>query len=1335
MEKNKILTRILSCLLVATLLLTSVVSTVSFTEEKDSLPTYVLGLETYNETVPVWWKYTTDTGYTRTQRVTTHYFRGAKSETPNDRSIVAYCMDWGVAGPENTLYDHKTTDISQDKINKLTSVIMNGYPYVKSYTVYNKYNVNRYGRSATFTDDGGQGTMVLQTATQIAVWMVMGRDSRGREMKPDGWVKRGDENNLAYDIMEIAYDLYKRASSNINWIGTDIRSTNAGTIDTATSSKIYGPFTTGSSYQNELSNNTIKLSLSKEAPAGTKILNSSKKEISSVKLDEAFYVSVPMDKSGTFDVVLTRENGMILPLSYEAQKEDRQRMFFSTLSDAITKVTISHKEGTSSLQIVKKENGATVQGVEFFIYYTPLNGDNSEFLGFYETDKNGNIYLQDLPQGYYDVYEFYDDTKYEVYVNGEPSPHGGTQATIDADDVGQLCTIEFENKRITKTSISLSKYDEFTGKPVEGAGFGLYPAEEGPDGSVITGDIIAAGLTDKNGDLLFYNNFTDKVPTHRLFDIEPVYTNGDLLAKNNTYVLVEMKTPSGYVTKENGYEQVTFVIDEDNINCITHLNVHNRPVVNGLTIEKVDDKNEPLAGANFALYHIDERYSGEETLVDTFVTDAEGKAYFGYIDGKVDTESGNALIYGEKYKLYEISAPNGYEVTTAEYIITPENVDGKTITQKVVNKKNGGTFTLTKTDEKDHNTKIPNTKFSLYKVEENSVLDFDGYMRSRTDISSRTFNKDGSKYIVYESDSQIKLERAGDMIDYVKDFTTDSNGIITAQLDDGEYLLFETKPAEGYKLNHNIIRFSINSSSSSHSFDVTNTPFTGSVTFSKIDSVSGEGVRGAAFTLFKKGATPAEDKVVDYVEMNEGETSFTLDGLVVGDYYFLETRVPSGYEKPDDEDTKTKTAFTISTEADHHDITYENVKIPSDIEIHKTDKITGKPIAGAKFELRKADGTVYKTAITDASGYAYFRDVEHGTYKLVETETAEGYDINSFKPQDVTVNGEAVKIEVGNNKITGDIKVLKVDKDTNKPLKDVEFKLFKADDEENALRTLKTDENGIVLFEDVEYGSYIIVETKTIEGYKIVETKTPVEIKEDKEYTFTIANEIIKRTIKLIKTDKDTKIPIVDVEFDVYALIGEEYVKYTTVKTDENGECTFTLPFGKYELRETKTGKGYKLSDETTKIDLTLEDIEDILSIEITNELISNTIILRKSGDKLGNYLKGAVYGLYNMDTDELIKEGTTDENGLINFGVLPYGSYYCKEITAPEGFDISNDKLAFRVDENSKEEQIIDAIDYSIPQTGYTTNTMLLVLLSTLSACLFIAIVVLEKKRIAYNQ
>ena len=129
MAKTKIATRILSCLLVLTLLLTSVVTSVSFTKESDKNPVYKLKQVNYSQEIPLKWRFTNSSGYTYTKTLTTHYFRGASPDTPNVYDIIAYCMDWGVQGPSSSgsTYDHPTTTITQEKINQLTYVLMNGY--------------------------------------------------------------------------------------------------------------------------------------------------------------------------------------------------------------------------------------------------------------------------------------------------------------------------------------------------------------------------------------------------------------------------------------------------------------------------------------------------------------------------------------------------------------------------------------------------------------------------------------------------------------------------------------------------------------------------------------------------------------------------------------------------------------------------------------------------------------------------------------------------------------------------------------------------------------------------------------------------------------------------------------------------------------------------------------------------------------------------------------------------------------------------------------------------------------------------------------------------------
>ena len=185
-----------------------------------------------------------------------------------------------------------------------------------TFTLTNKYNVNRYGRPLTLTDDGGIGTMCMQNATQIAVWLIMGKDGRGRDMYENGWVSNNNCENLDKDIMEMATTLYHNAlkyGSEINWLSTNVDNAVAGVYNATTDSKLYGPFIAESDFVKN--NLKVDLTLS-NAPSGTKLLDESYKEITNINVGKRFYVSVPVTaKDANIKVGLMRDMGRVLPLS------------------------------------------------------------------------------------------------------------------------------------------------------------------------------------------------------------------------------------------------------------------------------------------------------------------------------------------------------------------------------------------------------------------------------------------------------------------------------------------------------------------------------------------------------------------------------------------------------------------------------------------------------------------------------------------------------------------------------------------------------------------------------------------------------------------------------------------------------------------------------------------------------------------------------------------------------------------------------------------------------------------------------------------------------------
>ena len=160
---------------------------------------------------------------------------------------------------------------------------------------------------------------------------------------------------------------------------------------------------------------------------------------------------------------------------------------------------------------------------------------------------------------------------------------------------------------------------------------------------------------------------------------------------------------------------------------------------------------------------------------------------------------------------------------------------------------------------------------------------------------------------------------------------------------------------------------------------------------------------------------------------------------------------------------------------------------------------------------------------------------------------------------------------------------------------------------------IRTDANGIAATgsNDLPYGTYEITETKPSAGYKLNSTwKKPFKVREDGEVTeFTSAADAcyepdIKGGVKIQKLDGDMKL---DKDGKPYAegdktLAGAEFTvtnrsehavknkdgkiietggTVQVIKTDTNGVAATgktDLPYGTYEITETKPSTGYKLN-------------------------------------------------------------------------------------------------------------------------------------------------------------
>lgn len=137
-----------------------------------------------------------------------------------------------------------------------------------------------------------------------------------------------------------------------------------------------------------------------------------------------------------------------------------------------------------------------------------------------------------------------------------------------------------------------------------------------------------------------------------------------------------------------------------------------------------------------------------------------------------------------------------------------------------------------------------------------------------------------------------------------------------------------------------------------------------------------------------------------------------------------------------------------------------------------------------------------------------------------------------------------------------------------------------------------TIENNKALVENIPFGTYYLKEVKAGKGYTLDETLHEVIVtKENPRVDINIYNKVIEKKITIVKTygENDNFNPEKNVDFEIYD-DNNQLIK--TVSTDNNGQVTFTLPYGNYKVIQKNTSQGYKLID-PFEINVTEDDNDD----------------------------------------------------------------------------------------------------------------------------------------------
>ena len=219
-------------------------------------------------------------------------------------------------------------------------------------------------------------------------------------------------------------------------------------------------------------------------------------------------------------------------------------------------------------------------------------------------------------------------------------------------------------------------------------------------------------------------------------------------------------------------------------------------------------------------------------------------------------------------------------------------------------------------------------------------------------------------------------------------------------------------------------------------------PTQGWIRITKTDSVTGQGLSGVIFDIYR-GSTRVDS-------MTTNSSGIAISGaLTKGSYTVKERSVPDGYVAD---------LVSLSCEVKAEQITSltaENTPIRVRIKVVKTDAQTGQPLSGAEFTVRvKSTGAAVATLTTNAQGEATSALLPYGVYTVTESIVPNGYINSGFSVTiNGTENGKTYVIEAENQPMQGGIRITKTDKQDGSPLSGVIFDIYQGSTKVGSMTT------------------------------------------------------------------------------------------------------------------------------------------------------------------------------------------------------------------------------------------------------------------------------------------
>jgi len=569
------------------------------------------------------------------------------------------------------------------------------------------------------------------------------------------------------------------------------------------------------------------------------------------------------------------------------------------------------------------------------------------------------------------------------------------------------------------------------------------------------------------------------------------------------YAVAEKSAPYGFLRDKNEYDAVLTYAGQDIAVTACTVNVPEKPQTGKINIKKTNAT--PALGDYSLQGAVFEIFSGS-TLVDTLTTNAAGEA------------QSKALKLGS-YTVKEKTAPFGY-VLNADSFTAKLEYAGQDVELAVVS--------VTVPEEPQR---------GIIRV-----------AKANANPSMGDYSLQGAVFEI--RDSQGKL---------VDTITTNANGQANSkELPLGSYTVSEKTAPQGFVRNRNIFGAQLSYAGQTVTVvyadvAVAEQPQVGTITVTKKDAATGSTAQGdsilagAVFEVYKSD----KSTLVDTLYCGTGNTATTKE-LPLGTYYVQEKTPPVGYTL-DEEFHQVKLEYAgqeIEVTSTSYDL--KNKVIQGQIAITKhidapmegyDDPQIEQPLEGAVFQVYLAAAGSYDAAkeserdliTTNENGFAITKKLPYGLYTVAEIE-APG-DFKMVDPFQVFISqeGKIYRFILNNITFRSQVKVIKVDAETGKPIllagttfkvKDLstgKFIVQHVDYPTPAdISEFETAPDGtLVLPEPLKSGEYELVEVLASRGYLLSDKPVKFTVhssQAEETITVTMENKPVMGKVKVEKT-------------------------------------------------------------------------------------------------------------------------------------------------------------------------------------------------------------------------